>query len=55
MLRRRYRERDINAATNILKVAGGQFETKNGRRGKQKTVVKGSSTLRSVNPIQRPP
>ena len=33
-------DRDINAATNILKVAGGQSETLNGRRGRCKTSVK---------------
>ena len=33
-------DRDINAATNILKVAGGQSETLNGRGGRQKTTAK---------------
>ena len=33
-------DRDINAAANILKVAGGQPETVNGRRGRCKTSVK---------------
>jgi putative transposase len=33
-------DRDINAATNILKVAVGHSETKNGRGGRRKTAVK---------------
>ena len=33
-------DRDCNAAENILKVAGGQPETVNGRRGRCKTSVK---------------
>lgn len=33
-------DRDINAATNILKAAGGQSEAKNGRGGRRKTISK---------------
>jgi len=33
-------DRDVNAATNILKVAGGQPETKNGLQRRRKTGVK---------------
>lgn len=45
-------DRDINAALNIIKVAGGLSETQNGRGGLQKTTVKvaasdESSTRRS--------
>lgn len=32
-------DRDVNASINILKVAGGQSETKNGRGGGRKTTV----------------
>ncbi len=31
-------DRDINASANILKVAGGQLDTKNGRGGRHKTT-----------------
>ncbi len=31
-------DRDINASANILKVAGGQLDTKNGREGRHKTT-----------------
>ena len=31
-------DRDINASTNILKVAEGHSDTKNGRGGKRKTT-----------------
>ena len=46
-------DRDLNAAINI-KVAGGQSETKNGRRGSRKTLIKragaceASTTLKYV-------
>ncbi len=33
-------DRDINASANILKVAGGQLDTKNERGGKRKTTSK---------------
>ena len=33
-------DRDINASVNILKVAEGHSDTKNGRGGKHKTIVK---------------
>ncbi|HAZ48624.1 MAG TPA: transposase [Cyanobacteria bacterium UBA11369] len=42
-------DRDINAATNILKVAGGHSETKNGRGGRRKTTVSAASCETSTH------
>jgi putative transposase len=38
-------DRDVNASVNILKVAGGQLDTKNERGGRRKTIALGSSSL----------
>lgn len=37
-------DRDVNASLNILKVAGGQSETKNGRGGGRKTAVSAAAS-----------
>jgi putative transposase len=50
-----FHDRDINAAINIKKVAGGHSETKNGRCRKCKTFVEKAISVESVNlgnPIQ---
>ncbi|MGK7958938.1 RNA-guided endonuclease InsQ/TnpB family protein [Crocosphaera sp.] len=44
-------DRDINASRQILKVAGGQLDTKNGRGGKRQTTSKvAASCEASTNP-----
>ncbi|MGB3204329.1 MAG: RNA-guided endonuclease TnpB family protein [Crinalium sp.] len=48
-------DRDVNAATNILKVAGGQPETKNGRGEKVRLSVKKAhfnETSTALKPVQ---
>ena len=44
-------DRDINAATNILKVAGGQSETINGRGGPRKTIAKIAAPYEASTPV----
>ena len=44
-------DRDINAANNILKVAGGQSETLNGRGGLRKTTAKVAAADEASTPF----
>ena len=44
-------DRDVNAAINILKVAGGHSETQNGRGGKCKTAVKVAAPSEASTPF----
>ena len=47
-------DRDINAANNILKVAGGQSETLNGRGGLRKTTAKVAAADEASTPFGDP-
>ena len=44
-------DRDVNAAINILKVAGGHSETLNGRGGKRKTTAKVAAPSEASTPF----
>ena len=44
-------DRDVNAAINILKVAGGHSETENGRGGKCKTTAKVAAPCEASTPF----
>ena len=48
-------DRDINAATNVLKVAGGQSETINECGGRGKTTAKVAPTNEALTPVSDHP